>query len=204
MPPFSSAESESREGTGHPPDIQPPNRPRALHISTPTSSSAMDGREFPDGAREKCWHCCPHQLPLEHDGGCAAAGNTHHQELWAGVLGVVLEGAKAQEEWGPVACSGHGRRRVRGPVSVYNRLPRPDRSWRGCFARARGICRSRRCAWLHPPSTSLPGSGRAEMTQLLLQKGADAEKPGSGGTTPAFMAASHGFAAAVRVEPWSR
>lgn len=131
--------------------------------------------------------------------GCAAAGNTHHQELWAGVLGVVLEDAKAQEEWDPVAALVTAGAE-RGALCLYTTVYQDPTGAGAAALLDRG-------AFIDPEDVlgcTPPLHRQSMITQLLLQKGADAEKPGSGGTTPAFMAASHGFAAAVRVEPWSR
>lgn len=67
-----------------------------------SNAATTHQREFlPKEAREKLLGLLSAAAPPgDIEDGTSSAATSSPQELWAGVLGVMLEGAQAQEDWG--------------------------------------------------------------------------------------------------------
>lgn len=191
-------------------NVHSPDRPTDLHLiyvhawekasrgkyshTTMASNYAATAnqREFLPGAREKLLSL------LEHEkGSSAAATASPHELLWSGVLGVVLEGAKAQNDWGLATALVKAGAEF-GALDLHAAVEEDQQELAAALLASEASVDAED-EFGETALYKASQQNNAVMAQLLLQKGAKVDTPNEYRWTPLFRAAAGGFPAVVRV-----
>lgn len=149
-------------------------------------------REFLPGAREKLLALLSSSPSLP--GAVGSENSPAAGEMWSGVLGVVLESAKAQGDWG-LAQALVGAGAEVGHLDLHEAIEGGHTDYAAVLVN-HGASVDAEDEELCTPLHIAAKQDSAEIAQLLLQKGANMESPS---ITPLCLAAMRGSAAVVEV-----
>lgn len=161
--------------------------------STPSCSGTTNGRGFLPGAKEKLLAMLSSTSSGEEE-DCTSS--SPQEELWSGVLGVVLESAYEQQEWG-LATALVGAGAEVGALDLRAALE-GDQDELAAALLENGASISAHNTAGETPLHVAARQGNGAMAELLVHKGAhiDAEVVG---WTPLFLAAARGSVEVVQV-----
>ena len=170
-------------------------RRRDMSKVAPVSSISTVARKFSPESREKLLAVL--SAPVPGDEECSSPAASLQQHQWSGVLGVVLESAKAQEDWDLALALVKAGAAV-GALDLHDAIKAGQEELAAALLQLRGVPIDAHDDRGRTPLHAASESDIVGVAELLLQKGAPTDKPDGEGCTPLFVAAQAGSAGAVR------
>lgn len=164
--------------------------------TTPSRPAAINDRKFLPAAREKLLALLSTTAPGGEDTTLPTTSLQQQQQQWSGVLGVVLESAHKQQDWGLATALVRAGAGV-GALDLHAAI-RGGQHELAAALLEHGASASERDAVGQTPLHLAAMQGSGAMAELLVNNGALVDAA-VGGWTPLFLAAEHGAVDVVRV-----